>query len=138
MFAFYLVASLMLVSSALARSVDKSFNKRETRWVTQNMQQQCEGSQIELECRGSAKITVTSSNYGRLNRNECQVVKMIGEEDDGLTNDICYQDVTEAFAECNGESSCVVEVSEDNLGNDCNHVNKYLVVIYSCHETSLF
>jgi len=64
---------------------------------------------------------------------------MIGEEDDGLTNDICHQDASEAFAEeCNGERSCTVEVSEDNLGSDCNHVNKYLEVHYTCGERSLY
>jgi len=130
MFAFYFVAALMLINSAMARNVDK----RETRLITDFQYNRCGGSRMNIECYRNGIITIKSANYGRTEEDGCRLYrKETGEEDNGLSNAICLQDVSEIFEDaCNGKNSCTVEVSEENLGSACNHVNKYTDVRYKC------
>jgi len=101
---------------------------------------QCEEYREEISCPHNSKISILSSNYGRTSTNDCLVpvlAKLIGEESEdepGLSNEICISQSSSEIIEnlCNGRNSCTVEASEENLGNDCAHVNKYLQIEYTC------
>jgi hypothetical protein len=144
MFAFYLTTAIVVLSVAPLQARNVVHGKRETRIYPLYLQIQCEGDSLHLACEHSSqKLQIEESNYGRQSRNDCRLpilIKPLSElgesesEEVVLSDDVCISEASSQAIndECNGKNSCEVEVSDENLGSDCAHVNRYIYVSYRC------
>jgi hypothetical protein len=129
------MAVMLLIEPALSKSIERARDKREDYFSLQIRKFQCIGSRIELSCVKNAKIYINSANYGRTSASRCSASDEIDDSDD-----ICINDYTAIFEdECEGRSSCLVDVSKHNTGTDCNHVrDPYIEVDFVCSNHPVF
>ncbi|XP_078364429.1 L-rhamnose-binding lectin CSL3-like [Oculina patagonica] len=91
----------------------------------------CEGDEHKISCDGYQKINIVAADYGRSETGVCKDLLDI----DWDTN--CHSpsalDITKE--ECQDFPSCNVYANNDEYGNPCFGIKKYLTVSYDCLKT---
>ena len=87
----------------------------------------CEHGNLLLTCPPGKWLNILSANYGRTDVNTCCV------RQSECNSNSCYRDVLGTLSRrCNTMSSCSMAAQNEQFGDPCYGIYKYLDVTYKC------
>uniref|UniRef100_A0A0N5A1W8 SUEL-type lectin domain-containing protein n=1 Tax=Parastrongyloides trichosuri TaxID=131310 RepID=A0A0N5A1W8_PARTI len=105
----------------------------------------CEGTQLQLTCKSSKRLSIYSASWGR-NMNGVGSTKCTSNfknmNDNGVTgvdNDCLVDVLPQVLQECHAKSNCAMAVNDYFFGSPCKHgVQKSLSIVYMCVNDEVF
>ncbi|XP_061416055.1 macrophage mannose receptor 1-like [Lethenteron reissneri] len=87
----------------------------------------CRGDALTIDCHGDRVIQIRSATWGRSSNDKCAVGAQTG-------SCVVPGAVQRVRTHCENRPWCLVRATEDEFGDSCPTITKYLEVTYSCEQ----